>query len=118
MHIIIITTSKKIYIVSNQLLYYNMDQTKLAQQLFNLTDEIYCSFYHNVFLQVCSAYSIIPDGFTVNKNLWDWEGELINVESKWHNLVPYEYVEKLFKSEDTFNCLLEELLIWGLATES
>ena len=45
-----------------------MDQTKLAQQLFNLSEEIYRLFYHIVFLQVCSAYSIIPDGFTANKN--------------------------------------------------
>ena len=72
-------------------------------------------------MQICSTYSIIPDGFTVNKNLCiskpskklmsDWEGELINVESKLCNLVLYEYVEKLFKSEETFNCLFEEFLV-------
>ena len=45
-----------------------MDQRKLAQYLFNLSEEIYRLFYDIVFLQVCSAYSIIPDGFTVNKN--------------------------------------------------
>ena len=44
-----------------------MDQTNLAQQLFNLLEEIYRLFYI-VFLQVYSAYSIIPNGFTVNKN--------------------------------------------------
>ena len=76
--------------------YYNnsfkedIKKTKLAQQLFNLSEDIYRLFYHIVFLQVCSAYSIIPDGFTVNKSLRigkpnkkfmsDWEGELINVE--------------------------------------
>ena len=38
----------------------------------------------------------------------DWEGELTNVESKLRDLVLYEYVEKLFKSEETFNCLFEE----------
>ena len=78
-------------------------------------------FYHIVFLQVCIAYSIIPDGFTVNKNpcigkpskklISDWEGELLNVESKLRDLVLYEYVEKLFKSEETFNCLFEEFLV-------
>ena len=41
----------------------------------------------------------------------DWESELINVESKLRDLVLYEYVEKLFKSEETFNCLFEKLLI-------
>ena len=78
-------------------------------------------FYHIVFLQVCIAYSIIPDGFTVNKNpcigkpskklISDWEGELLNVESKLRDLVLYEYVEKLFKSEETFNCLIEEFSV-------
>ena len=34
----------------------------------------------------------------------DWQGELNNVElSKLCDLVLYEYVEKLFKSEETFN---------------
>ena len=121
MHISTITASKKIYNLPNQLLYSNMDQTKLAQQLFNLSEEIYGLFYHIVFLQVRSAYSIIPDGFTVNKNLCigkpsikfmsHWEGELVNVKSKLHDLVLYAYVEKLFKSEETFNCLFEQLLI-------
>ena len=98
-----------------------MDQTKLAQQLFNLSEEIYRLFYHIVFLQVSNAYSIIPDGFTVNKNpcigkpskklMSGWESELLNVESKLCNLVLYEYVEKFFKSEETFNSLFEEFLI-------
>ena len=45
-----------------------MDQTKLTQPLFDLSEEIYRLFYQIVFSQVCSAYTIIPDGFTVNKN--------------------------------------------------
>ena len=112
---------KKIYVLPNQLLYNNMDQAKLAQQLFNLVEEIYRLCYHIVFLPVCSACSIIPDGVTVNKNpcigkpskklMSDWEGELINVESKLRDLVLYEYVEKLFMSEETFNCLYEEFLV-------
>ena len=121
MHIITITASKKIYILPNQLLYNNMDETKPAQQVFNLSEEIYLLFYHIVFLQVCSGYSITPDNFTGNKNPCigkpskkfrsDWEGELINVELKLRDLVLYAYVEKVFKSEETFNCLFEELLI-------
>ena len=98
-----------------------MDQSKLAQKLFNLSEEIKRLFYHVVFLQVCSGYSIIPDGFTVktrpcigkprNKQMSNWEVELNNVELKLRDLVLYEYVEKLFKSEETFNCLFEEFLI-------
>ena len=38
----------------------------------------------------------------------DWESELLNVESKLRDLVLYEYVEKLFKSEETFNGLFEK----------
>ena len=93
-----------------------MDQLKLAQQFFNLSEDIYRLFYYNVFLHVCSAYSIIPDGFNVNKNPYigkprqklvsDWQVLLNNVESKLRDLVLYEYVEKLFKSEETFNCLV------------
>ena len=72
-------------------------------------------------MQVYSAYSIIRDGFTINKNpcigkpskklMSDWEGELINVESKLRELVLYEYVEKLFKSEETFNCSFQVFLV-------
>ena len=69
-----------------------MDQSKRAQQLFNLPGEIYHIFYYIVFLQVCSSYSIIPDGFTTNK------GQLSNLESKLHDLVPYE---------EAFDCLFE-----------
>ena len=41
----------------------------------------------------------------------DWEVVLSNVELKLSDLVLYEYVEKLLKSEETFNCLFEEFLI-------
>ena len=37
--------------------------------------------------------------------------ELNNVESKLRDLVFHGHVEKLFKSEETFNCLFEEFLI-------
>ena len=67
-------------------------------------------FYHVVILQVCSAYSIISDGFTVNKNpcigkpsnklMSDWQGELKYLESKLRDLVLHEYVVKLLKSEE------------------
>ena len=41
-----------------------MNYKKLAQQLFNLSD----LFYHIKCLQACSACSIIPVCFSVNKN--------------------------------------------------
>ena len=47
---------------------YDMNYKKLAEQPFNLSDEIYYLFYHIKFLQACSACSIIPVRFSVNKN--------------------------------------------------
>ena len=41
----------------------------------------------------------------------NWQGELNNVKSKLGYLDPYDYVEKLFKSEESFNCLFKKCLI-------
>ena len=41
----------------------------------------------------------------------DWQGQLNNVDSNLRDLVLYKYVEKLFKSEETINCLFEKFLI-------
>ena len=49
-HIIIIKALKKIYIFPNQLLYNNMDQAKLAQQLFNLSEDIDIYIIYNIYI--------------------------------------------------------------------
>ena len=41
----------------------------------------------------------------------DWQGQLNNFDSNLRDLVLYKYVEKLFKSEETINCLFENFLI-------
>ena len=37
-----------------------------AQQLFNISEDIYKSFYHIVFLEGCRAYQIIPRGLFIS----------------------------------------------------
>ena len=49
-HIIITKALKKIYILPNQLLYNNMDQAKLAQQLFNLSEDIDIYIIYNIYI--------------------------------------------------------------------
>ena len=39
-----------------------MNYKNTAQQLFNISEDIFKSIYHNLFLEVCNAYQIIPDG--------------------------------------------------------
>ena len=44
-----------------------MYRKNTAQQLFNISEDIYKSFYHIVFLEVYRAYEIIPDGLFISK---------------------------------------------------
>ena len=44
-----------------------MNHKNTAQQLFNISEDIYKSYYHIVFLEVCRAYQIIPDGLFISK---------------------------------------------------
>ena len=44
-----------------------MNHKNTTQQLFNILEDIYKSFYHIVFLEVCRAYQIIPHGFFISK---------------------------------------------------
>ena len=60
------------------------------KMLFNILEDIYKSCYHIVFLEVCGAYHIIPDGIFISKKpyigkpsdkfLNSWEKELKNTE--------------------------------------
>ena len=44
-----------------------MNCKNTAQQLFKISENIYKSFYHIVFLEVCKVYQIIPDVLFVSK---------------------------------------------------
>ena len=58
------------------------------KMLFNILEDIYKSCYHTVFLEVCRACHIIPDGIFISKKpyigkpsdkfLNSWEKELKN----------------------------------------
>ena len=44
-----------------------MDQKSTSQQLFNVAEDDYKSFYHVIFLEVSKSYQIVPDGLYVEK---------------------------------------------------
>ena len=44
-----------------------MDRKNTAQQLFKILEDIYKSFYRTVFLEVCRAYHIMPNGLFISK---------------------------------------------------
>ena len=44
-----------------------MDQKSTSQQLFNLAEDVYKSFCHVIFLEVCKSYQIVPDELYVEK---------------------------------------------------
>ena len=84
-----------------------MYRKNTAQQLFNISEDIYKSFYHIVFLEVCRAYKIIPDGLFISKKpcigkpsgrfLNSWEKELENTGVNLREVLIEEYVRKLFQ---------------------
>ena len=101
---------------------YESIKTQKKHTVLFFSEETYRLFYH-IFLQVSSEFSIIPEGFIVNKNSWIgkpnkklmsiWQSELNNVQSKLHDLFLYKFFEKLFfKSGETFNCIIKNCLIW------
>ena len=83
-----------------------MNHKNTAQQLFNISEDIYKSFYHIVFLEVYRAYQIIPDGLFISKKpcigkpsdrfLDSWEKDLENTGVNLREVLIEEYVQKLF----------------------
>ena len=68
--------------VGKAILCNNMNQTKLAQQHFNLSEEISLLLYHVILLDVCSTYNIILEGFIVNKNPYNGKPSE-NIMANW-----------------------------------
>ena len=89
-----------------------MDQKSTSQQLFNLAEEVYKSFYHVIFLEMCKSYQIVPDGLYVEKEpcignpskkfLDAWKNQLEITRSSLRDVLLEEYVEKYFKLEAEF----------------
>ena len=79
-----------------------MNCKNTAQQLFNISKDMYKSFYHIVFLEVCTAYQITLDGLFISKKpcigkpshgfLDSWERELENTGVNLREVLIKEYV--------------------------
>ena len=85
---------------------------KLPQQIYNVLEKPYKTFYHAVFLEVCKSYGITPIGFDIkktacvgkpNKNiLLLWEEELVAAQYKLTESTIIESVQKLYDLETKF----------------
>ena len=108
-----------------------MYRKNTAQQLFNISEDIYKSFHHIVFLEVCRAYKIIPDGLFISKKpcigkpsdrfLNSWEKELENTGVNLREVLIEEYVRKLFQLVTHFKSTINRHLIqedWLLKTRN
>ena len=62
-----------------------MNHKNTAQQLFTISEDIYKSFYHIVFLEVCRGYQIILDGLFISKKpcIGKPSGFWIHGEKSW-----------------------------------
>ena len=98
-----------------------MDQKSTSQQLFNLVEDVYESFYHLIFLEVWKSYQIVPDGFYVEKEpcignpskkfLDAWKNQLKVTKSNLRDVLLEEYVEKYFKLEAEFKSVFVKYIV-------
>ena len=108
-----------------------MYRKNTAQQLFNISEDIYKLFYHTVFLEVCRAYKIILDGLFISKKpcigkpsdrfLNSWEKELENTGVNLREVLIKEYVRKLVQLGTQFKSTINRHLIqedWLLKTRN
>ena len=89
-----------------------MVQEKLPQQIYNVLEKSYETFYHCVFLEVFKLYGITPIGFNIKKTpcvgntsknfLLLWGKELAAAQFKLIELTINESVQKLFDLETEF----------------
>ena len=108
-----------------------MYRKNTAQQLFNISEDIYKLIYHIVFLEVCRAYKIILDGLFISKKpcigkpndrfLNSWEKELENTGVNLREVLIKEYVRKLVQLGTQFKSTINRHLIqedWLLKTRN
>ena len=89
-----------------------MVEEKLAQQIYNVLEKSYETFYHVVFLEVCNSYGINPIVFNIKKTpcvgnpsknfLLLWGKELAAAQFKLIELTISKSVQKLFDLETDF----------------
>ena len=85
-----------------------MDEKRTSQQVFNLAEDAYKSFYHVIFLEVCKSYQFLSGGLYVEKEpcidnpskkfLDAWNNQLEVTRSNLGIVLLEEDVEKYFKS--------------------
>ena len=90
-----------------------MVEEKFSQQIYNVTEKSYETFYHVVFLEVFKSYGISPIGFHIKKTpcvgkpsknfLLLWRKELAAAQFKLIELTISESVQKLFYLETEFS---------------
>ena len=90
-----------------------MVEEKFPQQIYNVTEKSYETFYHVVFLEVFKSYGISPIGFNIKKTpcvgkpsknfLLLWWKELAAAQFKLIELTISESVQKLFHLETEFS---------------
>ena len=90
-----------------------MVEEKFPQQIYNVTEKSYETFYHVVFLEVFKSYGISPIGFHIKKTpcvgkpsknfLLLWRKELAAAQFKLIELTISESVQKLFHLETEFS---------------
>ena len=98
-----------------------MNHKNTAQQLFNISEDIFKSFYHIAFLQVCRAYQIIPDRLFISKKscigkpsdrvLDSWEKDLENTGVNLREVLFEEYVRKPFELINQFKSTINRNII-------
>ena len=89
-----------------------MVEEKFPQQIYNVSEKSYETFYHVVFLEVFKSYGISPIGFHIKKTpcvgkpsknfLLLWRKELAAAQFKLIELTNSESVQKLFNLETEF----------------
>ena len=108
-----------------------MNHKNTAQQLFNIPEDIYKSFYHIVFLEVCRSYQIISDGLFISKKpcieklsdrfLDSWGKGLENTGVNLREVLIKYYVRKLFQLITQFKSTINRQITqedWLLKTKN
>ena len=94
-----------------------LNKEKIPQQLYNLLEDAYRTFYHIVFLEVNKSYCIISNGLkikkaacigNVSKNfVTSWNLEFTKKEVQLMEILILEHVRELSTTKENFNLLFK-----------
>ena len=96
-----------------------MDEKRTSQQLFNLAEDAYKSFYHVILLEVCKSYQFVSGGLYVEKEpyidnlkfLDAWKNQLEVTRSNLGIVLLEEDVEKCFKLKVEFSSVFAKHIV-------